>query len=69
MKTVFMSGEVQAAIKQLQNNKNVSRDNIKAGKIKYGTKNIAKEIVTIYDESSRTGKHPNEMNQGVLTVI
>ena len=69
MKTVFMSGEVQAAIKQLQNSKNVRRDNIKAGKIKYGTKNIAKEIVTIYDESSRTGKHPNEMNQGVLTVI
>ena len=69
MKTVFMSGEVQAAIKQLQNNKNVRRGNIKAGKIKYGTKNIAKEIVTIYDESSRTGKHPNEMNQGVLTVI
>lgn len=42
---------------------------IKVKLFKYGTKNIAKEIVTIYDESSRTGKHPNEMNQGVLTVI
>ena len=69
MKTTFTSGDVQAAIKQLQNNENAGRGNIKVKQIKYGTENIAKEITTIYNEIARTEKHPNEINQGVLTVI
>lgn len=37
-----MSGEVQAAIIQIQNNKSAERDNIKPGHIKYGIENITK---------------------------
>lgn len=66
MNTPFTSGEVQAAI---QNNKSSGRDNIKAGQLKYGTENIPKEIATIYNQIARTGKHPNEINRRVLTVI
>ena len=40
------SGEVEAAIKQLQNNKSAGRDNIKAELLKYGTENIVKKIAT-----------------------
>ena len=69
LKTAFTSGEVQAGIKHLQSNKNAGKDNIKAKQIKYETENIAKDIATIYNEIARTGKHPNEINQGVLTVI
>ena len=69
MKITFTSGEVQAGIKQLQSKKNARRDNIKAEQIKYETENIAKDITTIYNEIAKTGKHPNEINQGVLTVI
>ena len=35
MKAAFTRGEVQAAMKQLQNSKNTGRDNIKAEQIKY----------------------------------
>ena len=69
MKTAFTSGEVQAGIKQLQSKKNAGRDNIKAEQIKYETENIPKDITTIYNEIAETGKHPNKINQGVLTVI
>ena len=69
MKTAFTSGEVQARIKQLQSSKNAGRDIIKAEQIKYETENIAKDIATIYNEIARTGKYPNKINQGVLTVI
>ena len=58
MKTPFTSEEVQAAIEQLQNNKSVGRENIKAELLKYGTENIAKEIATIYNEIARTGERP-----------
>ena len=37
MKTAFTSGEVQVAMKQLQNNKNVGRYNIKVRNFKCGT--------------------------------
>ena len=61
MKTLFiMSGEVQTAIKQLQNNRSAERDNNKPKEIKYGTENITKGIATIYKEIARTEKHPNE---------
>ena len=69
MKTLFTSGEAQAVIKQLHNKKNAGKYNIKAEQIQYGTENIAKEIATIYNEIARNGKHPNEINQGVLRVI
>ena len=69
MKTAFTSGEVQAGIKQLQSNKNAGNDNIKAEQIKYETENIPKYITTSYNEIARTGKHPNAISQGVLTVI
>ena len=69
MKAPFTSAEVQAAIKQLLNNKSAGRDNIKAEQINYGAENIAKEAATIYNEITRTGKRPNEINQGVRTTI
>ena len=69
MKTLFASGKLQAAIKQLQNNKRAGRDNIKAELLKNGTENIAKEITTIYNKISRTGKHSNEVNQRMITTI
>ena len=69
MKTLFASGELQAAIKQLQNNKRAGRDNIKAELLKNGTENIAKEITKIYNKISRTGKHSNEVNQRMITTI
>ena len=62
------SGEVKAGIEQVQSNKNGGRNNIKEEHIKYETENIAKDITTIYNEIARTGEHPNEINQGVLTV-
>ena len=59
----FTSGEVQAAIKQMQNDKSAERGNIKPEHIKYGTENIAKGIATIYKDITRTGKLPNKINQ------
>ena len=56
-------------ISQLHNNKSAERDNIKAEQLKYGTENITKEIATNYNKIARTGKYPNEINQGVITLI
>ena len=66
MKTPFTSGEVQAAIKQLQNNKRAGGGNIKAELLKYGTENITKEIATIYNEIAI---HSNKINQWVINSI
>lgn len=44
-------------------------ENIKAELLKYGTENITKEIVTIYNKMTATGEHPNEINQAVITAI
>ena len=48
---------------------NAGRDNIKAKQIKYVTEDIATEFETTYSKIATNGKHPNEINRGVLTVI
>ena len=69
MKIPFTSEEIETAIKQLQSNKSAGRDNVKAELLKYGTKDIAKEIAIIYNEIARTGDYPKEIIQGVITAI
>ena len=44
MKRQFASGEVQAAMKQLQNNKSFGRENIKAEQLKLEQKTSQKKL-------------------------
>ena len=56
---------------QLNNYKKTSagRYNIKAVLLKKGTEKIAIEIATIYNEIAKTGKHPHEIDQGIIRAI
>ena len=36
---------------------------------KKGTEKIAIEIATIYNEIAKTGKHPHEIDQGIIRAI
>ena len=69
MKTAFTSGEVQVAIKQLQDNKNTGKDNIEAEQKKYWTENIAKRNSNNLWWNGKNWKTSNDINQGLLTVI
>ena len=64
-----MSGEVQAAVIQIQNNKSAERDNIKSGHIKYGIENIIKGYFNNLWRNYKNWKAPKWNQSRVIRAI
>lgn len=65
----FTEEEVKQAIKTLKNNKSAGADEMKAEQLKYGGKIIPQKIAEILNETAKTGKHPKELKEGILTPL
>ena len=65
----FTADEVTKAIKSLKNNKSPGGDNIRAEQLKYGGDETPQEIAKILNEMARTGEHPKEIKEGILTPL
>ncbi len=66
MSTPFTKEEVNKAIRSLKNNKSAGVDDIVAEQLKYGPEEINEGIAKLLNDISRTGNHPNELQEGIL---
>ena len=69
MRNAFTTDEISTAISQLRNNKSTGKDGVKAELLKYGPIFIHNEIENIFNETSKSGKYPNELRQVILCAI
>ncbi len=69
MKIPFTRDEVSKAIKSLKNNKSAGKDNIVAEQLKYSPKIINEGIVILLNSTSKSGKYPKEVKEGVLIPL
>ena len=69
MKQPFTSEEVEKAVKSLNNNKSSGKDGVKAEMLKHAPTVVFEEIAEIINETARTGNHPKELNEGIITAI
>ena len=65
----FSPEEVQQAIHSLKNNKSPGADTIRAEQLKNGGVVTSENIAEILNEISRTGEHPVEIKEGILTPL
>ena len=65
----FTEEEIKSAIKTLKDNKSPGIDTIRAEQLKSGGSEVNKEIANILNETSKTGKYPEELKEGILTPL
>ena len=69
MQIPFSCLEIEKAIKSLRNNRSPGIDEIKAEQLKHGPTEVNQEIAHIFNKMAETGKHPEEINTGILTPL
>ena len=69
MKIPFTKEEINKAIKSLKNNRSTGGDGVKAELLKYGPEIFSEEIAIILNETAKTGEHPKEIVQGILSAL
>ena len=65
----FSESEVTIAIKKLKNGRCAGIDNIFAEHLKHGPKILNKHIATILNNMAKSGKVPEEINNGIIIPI
>ena len=67
MEPEYNAEEIDTAAKKLKNNKAADRDEVKAELIKYGCRELYKQIASLLSVTSETGDYPEEVRRGILT--
>ena len=69
MEPEYNAEEIDTAAKKLKNNKAADRDEVKAELIKYGCRELYKQIASLLSITSETGDYPEEIRRGILTPL
>ena len=69
MSVPFTCDEIQRAVKTLKNNKSAGIDGIKAEMLKNAPELVFETISKILNETARSGEHPKEITEGVITAL
>ena len=69
MEPEYNAEEIDTAAKKLKNNKAADRDEVKAELIKYGCRELYKQIASLLIVTSETADYPEEVRRGILTPL
>ena len=69
MEPDYNAAEIESAAKKLKNNKADSREEVSAELIKYGCRELYKQIASLLNATSETGDYPEEIRRGILTPL
>ena len=69
MSTLFTLSEIRKAVWTLKNNKSPGMDQINVELIKYSPEVVYEKIAAICNDIAATGKHPNDITQGILRAL
>ena len=69
MEPEYNAEEIDTAAKKLKNNKAADRDEVKAELIKYGCRELYKQIASLLNVTSERGDYPKEIRRGILTSL
>ena len=67
MEPEYNAEEIETAAKKLKNNKAAGRDEVNGELIKYGCRELYKQIASLLSVTSETGDYPEEVRRGILT--
>ena len=69
MEPEYNAEENETAVKKLKNNKAAGCDEVSAELIKYGCRELYKQIASLLNATSETGHYPEEIRRGILTTL
>ena len=69
MKPEYNAEENETAAKKLKNNKAAGCDEVSAELIKYGCRELYKQIASLLNATGETGDYPEEIRRGILTTL
>ena len=69
MEPEYNGEEIETAAKKLKNNKAAGRDEVSAKLIKYGCRDLYKQIASLLNVISETGDYPEEVRRGILISL
>ena len=69
MEPEYNAEEIEIASKKLKNNKAAGREEVNAELIKYGCRELYKQIASLLNVTSETGDYPKEIRRGILTSL
>ena len=69
MEPEYNAEEIEIASKKLKNNKAAGREEVNAELIKYGCRELYKQIASLLIVTSETADYPEEVRRGILTPL
>ena len=69
MEPEYNAEEIEIASKKLKNNKAAGLEEVNAELIKYGCRELYKQIASLLNVTSERGDYPKEIRRGILTSL
>ena len=69
MEPEYNAEEIETAAKKLKNKETAARDEVSAELIKYGSRELYKQIASLLNATSETGDYPEEIKRGIPSLL
>ena len=69
MEPEYNAEEIETAAKKLKNKETAGRDEVSAELIKYGSRELYKQIASLLNATSETGDYPEEIKRGIPSLL